>query len=74
MAAENEVQLGNDIYVFASGAMASAFSSCLLKKTLASCREEFPPVSVKILSSDQLPDIDDEEANEVNESTPRMRP
>ncbi|MFJ9533320.1 hypothetical protein [Herbaspirillum sp. NPDC101396] len=74
MATENEVQLGNDVYVFASGTMASAFSSCLLKKTLASCREEFPPVSVKILSSDQLPDLDDDEADEENESAPRMRP
>jgi hypothetical protein len=34
MAAENEVQLGNDVYVFAPGTRASGFSSCL-KKTLA---------------------------------------
>jgi len=43
---ENEVMIGQVIYVFASEGVARGFEVCLSTGTLASCRIDYPPVAV----------------------------
>lgn len=55
MSTANEYQLGNDIYVFATSAVAGAFGACLMNNSLDKCKADFPPVSVRILSDEIKP-------------------
>jgi hypothetical protein len=57
----NEYQLGTDVYVFSSPGMASAFGACLMKNTLDNCKANFPPVAIRNVSAEQIPDAQDEE-------------
>ncbi|MFL9926313.1 hypothetical protein PQR62_18705 [Herbaspirillum lusitanum] len=57
MSPDNEVQIGRDVYVFASPSVARSFSTCLMKDTLGKCKEDFPPLNVRVLSAA----LDDEE-------------
>jgi hypothetical protein len=58
MTADNEVQLGNNVYTFASSGIAAAFLACMTTETLDHSKTVFPPVSVRTVP--ETPRHDDE--------------
>ena len=61
MTDNNEVQLGNNIYVFATSSMAAAFTACLMKNTIGYCKLDFPPQAIRTVPEKPDPSNTDDD-------------
>lgn len=75
MSSDCEVQVGNDIFVFATPGMAGLFSACLSTNgTIAKCKLKFPPIGErKVLVASSVEDENDDDQDPDEEMIERRR-